>query len=464
MNAFAPFAQGFQTGLGAVQRQQQMAMQQDQMALQQQKFQAEQTALAQAEQTKQQIMGLREAAMGGNQDARNQLAIYDPKGYSELSKVWNAQREENQQGYRLQAAYGIGMLANADTPERLEMSKNLALAGLSELGVNNQAIEQLVSMPPEKLQSFIRNGSANGFLEQLGLGSGDDYYAKPKDDNVSYQMKKVKRESDGKEVFIAFNPKNPEESFELPSYAPPEPEVQQTMEVMAKGFRGSKKQYEGLLDQEFSVRKFDDIANQAVAILESNPEAANWTEGALAKLDGLVQEVKQAFSGFSDQKDSVFNVDEYTNPESESYIPELAGIENAVLRQNMFNLALAYASASGLGEGRALTDKDVQKAMTAVGAEGVMDVKDRVARIKNAKNQLRKNFIMKYNTHHDDANKIKDDYFGPMEDIGITGATPASASGQDNPYPTPVTQGEYDKIPRGAWYTNSAGQVVQKKG
>ena len=58
----------------------------------------------------------------------------------------------------------------------------------------------------------------------------------------------------------------------------------------------------------------------------------------------------------------------------------------------MFDLSLAYAGAIGLGEGRALTEKDVERALKRVGAGGMKTPKTRRALMQDVRKVVARNF------------------------------------------------------------------------
>tara|TARA_R100001129_G_scaffold165835_1_gene132705 strand:+ start:165 stop:1478 length:1314 start_codon:yes stop_codon:yes gene_type:complete len=139
---------------------------------------------------------------------------------------------------------------------------------------------------------------------------------------------------------------------------------------------GSTEQQEYVRDLNLSNQKFIDTANLAIEYFKENP-FANTTIASASRVFGDVTANIEALANLKSQDgtplwadNSVLNVDTYETSEDPN-LPSFRslGITQAAAKPIILSLALQYAAASGLGEGRALTDADVRLAMGAVGAQ-----------------------------------------------------------------------------------------------
>ena len=138
---------------------------------------------------------------------------------------------------------------------------------------------------------------------------------------------------------------------------------------------GSTEQQEYVRDLNLSNQKFIDTANLAIEYFQDNP-FANTTVASASRVFGDVTANIEALANLKSQDgtplwadNSVLNVDTYEtsdDPDLPSF--RSLGITQAAAKPIILSLALQYAAASGLGEGRSLTDADVRLAMGAVGA------------------------------------------------------------------------------------------------
>ena len=139
---------------------------------------------------------------------------------------------------------------------------------------------------------------------------------------------------------------------------------------------GSTEQQEYVRDLNLSNQKFIDTANLAIEYFQDNP-FANTTVASASRVFGDVTANIEALANLKSQDgtplwadNSVLNVDTYETS-NDPNLPSFRslGITQAAAKPIILSLALQYAAASGLGEGRALTDADVRLAMGAVGAQ-----------------------------------------------------------------------------------------------
>jgi hypothetical protein len=143
--------------------------------------------------------------------------------------------------------------------------------------------------------------------------------------------------------------------------------------------------------------------------LIDNPDAYT-NVGALAGLvSGFGAEI-EAFGRLVgiDVDPRVMDITQYS-----SFMTEL-GVDNAEMQSAMFQIALAWAGASGLGQGRALTDKDVEHALTAIGARGMKTPEARMAVLGTARDALVRNFKHRYFVVHGNKSEYEGDLMGLM--------------------------------------------------
>ena len=66
--------------------------------------------------------------------------------------------------------------------------------------------------------------------------------------------------------------------------------------------------------------------------------------------------------------------------------------QSAANKSNLLTLGLLYASATGMGQGRALTDRDLQRALTAIG-DGTGDIDQFIARMNENKDNINQKLV-----------------------------------------------------------------------
>jgi hypothetical protein len=145
-------------------------------------------------------------------------------------------------------------------------------------------------------------------------------------------------------------------------------------------------------------------------LLQDNPDAfAN-----VGKLAGLVSgfgaeiEALGRMAGLPIDDKSVLDITNYT-----SHMTNL-GVDNAEMQSVMFQIALAWAGASGLGQGRALTDADVKHALEAIGARGMKTPEARKRVLDTARASLVRNFKHRYFVVHGSKKEYEGDLMGLM--------------------------------------------------
>lgn len=139
---------------------------------------------------------------------------------------------------------------------------------------------------------------------------------------------------------------------------------------------GSTEQQEYVRDLYLSNQNFIDTANLAIEYFQEN-KFANTTVASASRVLGDVKANIEALANLKSQDgtplwadNSVLNVDTYETSDDPD-LPSFAslGITQAAAKPIILSLALQYAAATGLGQGRSLTDADVRLAMGAVGAQ-----------------------------------------------------------------------------------------------
>jgi hypothetical protein len=95
--------------------------------------------------------------------------------------------------------------------------------------------------------------------------------------------------------------------------------------------------------------------------------------------------------------ETVINVDNYAS------LLDTLGIKDEVYRGQVFDASLAYAGAIGLGEGRALTDQDVERALKRMGKNWGTSKVARLAVLEDVGDTLINKFKTRYETWHTDS-------------------------------------------------------------
>jgi hypothetical protein len=115
------------------------------------------------------------------------------------------------------------------------------------------------------------------------------------------------------------------------------------------------------IDKTIQARKFTKLSNQVMQNIGENASQLG-VVGAIARMGDEVKSIaKNVGSEFGIETSGISkNIGDY---EFGTLAPQ-----SAAFKTNALSLALIFASASGLGEGRALTNKDVQRAIDAIGA------------------------------------------------------------------------------------------------
>ena len=141
------------------------------------------------------------------------------------------------------------------------------------------------------------------------------------------------------------------------------------------------------------VMKYNSLANKIISGLKKNPTTAGLS-GTLQRLAGSIKSQAKnlgMLTGLNaEEYDKIANKENYDL--SVFKIPKgISGAAAAAYQTNMFTLALMYAGASGLGEGKALSDADVKNAMRAIGADS-QDPEAVIAKIQTSGMNLIENF------------------------------------------------------------------------
>lgn len=155
----------------------------------------------------------------------------------------------------------------------------------------------------------------------------------------------------------------------------------------------TKKQGEELKESEIATKQAIATAGDILGKLAENPDLLSTASGVAQFVSGLGSEIRSAarIAGV-DIPESVSNIANYEE------VFDALPVMNKVTRGLVFDLALSYAAASGLGTGKALTDRDVARALERVGAGGFNTPLARVAAIKDVSRILARNFGIRYET------------------------------------------------------------------
>ena len=164
-------------------------------------------------------------------------------------------------------------------------------------------------------------------------------------------------------------------------------------EVGGAGEFATDKQLEEMTNVEISTRQAIATANEILDM----PEEAFQDAASLARVvSGMGAEVESMINIFGMEEGET--LDSLTNAERYASKFEELGIESTVVQGLALDLAIAYASSIGLGEGRALSDKDVNRALERIGANGLRTPAARRAAIESVRGILDRNFRIRYET------------------------------------------------------------------
>jgi len=144
-------------------------------------------------------------------------------------------------------------------------------------------------------------------------------------------------------------------------------------------------------DQQIAVMNAFD---SATVILEASDEALQEVGGFARIASGLAENASMFLSMSSFRKGHSAE----TLRDMQNYVDifEELGVENTVAQGNFLELALAFASAKGLGDNKALSDADVKRAMRRVGGQGVTTAKAKRALIMDTLRSLDSGFRNTY--------------------------------------------------------------------
>ena len=144
-------------------------------------------------------------------------------------------------------------------------------------------------------------------------------------------------------------------------------------------------------DQQIAIMNAFDSGNK---ILDASDEALQEVGGFARIASGLAENASMFLSmssfGKGQSAETIRDMQNYVG------VFEELGIENAVAQGNLLELALSFAAAKGLGENRALSDKDVKRAMRRVGGEGMTTAKAKRALIMDTLSSLDSGFRNTY--------------------------------------------------------------------
>jgi len=140
------------------------------------------------------------------------------------------------------------------------------------------------------------------------------------------------------------------------------------------------KAVQNFTDKKVASRKFVTLSNKIIDGVKNNA-AKLGVVGAISRIAGEVKSIAQNIS-------SQFGVDtSEISREIDDYNFGNLASASAEFKTDTLTLALIFASATGLGEGRALTNKDVQRAIDAIGAS-TNDAGQLIARMKTIQKNL----------------------------------------------------------------------------
>jgi len=153
----------------------------------------------------------------------------------------------------------------------------------------------------------------------------------------------------------------------------------------------TKKEGENLREAEIATRNAIHRADELLAKIKADPDVLNKSTALAGFASGLAAEAKSAAKAFGLKMDpGIQDATKYA-----STFDEL-GVKGKVARGLVLDLALSYAAASGLGTGRALTNRDIDMAIKRIGAGGFSTPEARMASIEEVSRIMKSNFKTRY--------------------------------------------------------------------
>jgi hypothetical protein len=299
----------------------------------------------------------------------------------------------------LEAAAQVGALRKMEQPDQKKMQMQL-----------ERAYDVALAMPENQqqdaFQGMIASAAQSGFLtpeqaDQLSFATQEDPQSFVGFANRVFDREEVRRPPatgvkavvypDGRQA--AFDITDPAErelyKEAIAEGAAAAPTRQEVGEPGA--FAVTKKQKEELKEAEISTAQAIATADDLLTRIERDPEAFSTAASVAGIASGLAAEIDAASAAFG------MTVPERLRDSAQyaSTFEEL-GIKNKQVQGLALDLAISYAAASGLGTGRALSDRDVKRALERIGAGGLATPAARRAAIGDVRNILERNFRIRY--------------------------------------------------------------------
>tara|TARA_Y100001963_G_scaffold60298_1_gene84285 strand:+ start:136 stop:1449 length:1314 start_codon:yes stop_codon:yes gene_type:complete len=279
-------------------------------------------------------------------------------------------------------AQAVSLVQAADEREltdlQLQEAKDKVKAQQLQVTANSRYRSLVADLVKDTRFSEFENGIRNGVVPMERIKKiMDDLGAEPPEESYTLMTMMLDGDTfdvkwDGQNGFFKLD------GTQLPVESLATARVVNTPDITASAedVFGSTEQQEYVRDLNLSNQKFIDTANLAIEYFQDNP-FANTTVASASRVFGDVTANIEALANLKSQDgtplwadNSVLNVDTYETSDDPN-LPSFRslGITQAAAKPIILSLALQYAAATGLGEGRALTDTDVRLAMGAVGAQ-----------------------------------------------------------------------------------------------
>ena len=329
-----------------------------------------------AEQRQEKIGLLSQEALSGSSEAQKALLAADPVVGSKINEYMTEQKEQLGQGI----VNALQQFSNI--PSEMQEGLRQHIVGLAEKAypdlVTPDVAQQLRSVPLDQFPNFglaVAQGKPLGQEAKARSGGGIVTLVGPNGEQVGIDTQDAAQR---------------ERMTQLLSQGYTQAPTRQ--ETGGPGsFSGTKKEFEELREAEISainaISTIDDLSSR----IRENPDAFTSAGGLARFSSGLAEEGRALARTFGiDVPDEILNAEQYADTFKE------LGVKSAAAQGAMLDVALAYAAASGLGSGRALTDKDIERSLRRVGADGLLTPEARLEVLDDVRSIIERNFRNRY--------------------------------------------------------------------
>lgn len=278
----------------------------------------------------------------------------------------------------------VGELSVFENDEEFNAAADSMREGLGLLDVPDNVIQAAIDQPTAKGGSAVLSRFMSG-EDDIPTG---DFVVYEKPDGTTENVNEATRDG---QALLAANP----DWVKAPT---------KTQDVPVGKFIGSKTDFSKYKTAEVASKDAMYAFSKVVNTIKETPDAGMSGGKIASTFAGLKDELISAYSSLGfDTPETVLDMANYS---------ELLSVHDEVYRGQVFDAALAYAAAIGLGEGRALTDKDVERALRRMGKNWGTSKAARMAVLEDVGDTLINKHKNRYDAWHNDEYKgdFGDDY------------------------------------------------------